>query len=370
MRRPDIAGVQVVYSWKSLETAKDQYDFSQIERDLAYLAGLDRKLFIQIQDRFFEDRSTATCPPICSRSRSTAAAWCRRSDNPGENQPEGHGWVAQQWNPQCASDFRNCCRRSRKKFDGRVCGRQPAGERPPTSTSKNDKTGFTCDGYFAATLENIAFARKEFSKSHVVQYTNFWPCEWDNDREFMSRAFEFAKQNGIGLGGPDIVPYKKAQMKNSYPFFNRYKGQLSLVAMAVQEPTLTYTNPETEEAIYARRVRRRSRRTTSGVDVIFWSATSPWLRAAMAAAQSNVRPAGSGAGLRTPRGSAQACAARARPCAGMTRARDHRRHGLARVTQPVLREAHQLLIAARQRLRRWSASRPPASLRNSARSKR
>ena len=122
--------------------------------------------------------------------------------------------------------------------------------------TKNDKTGFTCDRYFEATLENIAFARKVFSKSHVVQYTNFWPCEWDNDRKYMSRAFEFAKRNRIGLGGPDIVPYKKAQMKNSYPFFNRYKGQLSLVAMAIQEPTLTYTNPETEKEVYARRIRR------------------------------------------------------------------------------------------------------------------
>lgn len=30
-------------------------------------------------------------------------------------------------------------------------------------------------------------------------------------------------------------------MKNAYPFFNQYKGRLSLVAMAIQEPTLTYT---------------------------------------------------------------------------------------------------------------------------------
>ena len=99
-----------------------------------------------------------------------------------------------------------------------------------------------------------------------MQYANFWPCEWDNDRKFMSRAFEFAKQKRIGLGGPDIVPYKKAQMKNSYPFFNRYKGKLSLVAMAVQEPTLTYTNPETKKKFtreefvaFARGLPRRGR---------------------------------------------------------------------------------------------------------------
>src|SRR5215218_8934788 len=56
LRRPDIAGVQVVYSWKSLETAPGRYDFSQIEHDLGYLESLNRKLFIQLQDRFFDVR--------------------------------------------------------------------------------------------------------------------------------------------------------------------------------------------------------------------------------------------------------------------------------------------------------------------------
>ena len=107
-------------------------------------------------------------------------------------------------------------------------------------------------------------------KSHVVQYVNFWPCEWNNDKKFMSRAFEFAHANGIGLGGPDIVPYKKAQMKNSYPFFNQYKGKLSLVAMAVQEPTLTYTNPETKKP-FTREEFVAFAQDYLGVDIIFWA---------------------------------------------------------------------------------------------------
>jgi hypothetical protein len=32
-------------------------------------------------------------------------------------------------------------------------------------------------------------------------------------------------------------------VKNSYPFFNQYRGKLGFVGMAVQEPTLTYKNP-------------------------------------------------------------------------------------------------------------------------------
>jgi hypothetical protein len=48
LARSDIAGVQVVYDWRSLEPAKDRYDFSTIETDLASASAQHRKLFIQI----------------------------------------------------------------------------------------------------------------------------------------------------------------------------------------------------------------------------------------------------------------------------------------------------------------------------------
>jgi hypothetical protein len=199
-----------------------------------------------------------------------------QADNPGENQPEGHGWVTQQWNPAVRERFQKLLSALAKEFDGRVWGINLP-ESAADVDAKNDQTGFTCDKYFAATLENIAHARKVFSKSHVVQYANFWPCEWENDEKYMSRVFEFAKQNRIGLGGPDIVPYKKAQMKNSYPFFHQYKGQLSLVAMAIQEPTLTYTNPDTNKK-FTRDEFVAFAEDYLGVDVIFWAVSSPWLK--------------------------------------------------------------------------------------------
>jgi len=273
--RPDIAGVQVVYSWKSLERARDQYDFTQIERDLAYLETLNRKLFVQVQDRFFEVQHQ-NVPAYLLEEPIYNGGLVAQSDNPGENQPEGHGWVTQQWNPAVRERFQRLLAALAQKFDGRVWGVNLPESSADVDT-KNDKTGFTCDRYFDATLENIAYARKVFSKSHVVQYTNFWPCEWDNDRKYMSRAFEFAKQHRIGLGGPDIVPYRKGQMKNSYPFFNRYKGQLSLVAMAIQEPTLTYTNPQTGKK-FTREEFIAFAEGYLGVDVIFWSTSSPWLK--------------------------------------------------------------------------------------------
>ncbi len=53
LARPDIAGAQVVYTWRQLEPKKGEYHFRLIEADLALTERADRKLFLQIQDRFF-----------------------------------------------------------------------------------------------------------------------------------------------------------------------------------------------------------------------------------------------------------------------------------------------------------------------------
>ena len=197
-------------------------------------------------------------------------------DNPGENQPEGRGWVAQQWNPEVRKRYQELLRALAQRFDGRIAGVNL----PETAVgvdTRRDRTGFSCDTYFAAELENITFARRIFTKSPVVLYANFWPCEWNDDKKYMSRTFELAQAQGFGLGGPDIVPWRKGQMNNSYRFFNQYKGKLALVAMAVQEPTLTYTNPKTGKK-FTREEFVDFAENYLGVNIIFWSTSTPWLR--------------------------------------------------------------------------------------------
>lgn len=163
-----------------------------------------------------------------------------------------------------------------EKFDGRVFGVNL----PETAIDPNikrGKTGFSCKKHFNAEIENLAFAKKVFKQSHVIQYVNFWPCEWNNDHKYMSCLVAFAQRNHVGLGGPDIVPNKQAQMKNAYPFFHQYKGKLSLVAMTVQEPTLTYTNPKTKKP-FTRHEFANYAENYLGVGLIFWSTSSPWLK--------------------------------------------------------------------------------------------
>lgn len=274
VERKDISGVQIVYSWKSLEPSQGQYDFSRIDADLAFLEKRGKHLFVQLQDRFFQ-LDARHLPRYLLEEPQYRGGLAPQRDNPGEGQPEGHGWVAMQWNPAVRARFQALLTALARHVDGRVYGINLP-ETAADIDQEKDRTGFNCDLYFAAELANIRHARQVFRKSHVVQYVNFWPCGWNDENGYFTRFFEIAARERIGAGGPDIVPNRPSQMKNSYPFLNRYKGKLSLVAMAVQEPTLTYTNPETQKP-YTREEFVAFARDYLGVDVIFWSLSSPWL---------------------------------------------------------------------------------------------
>jgi hypothetical protein len=273
--RPDIEGAQVVYPWRMLEPEKGEYDFSAIEADLARTDARGKQLFAQIQDRFFLP-TARNVPQYLLDDPEYGGGLARQYDNPGEGEPVGQGWIAMQWNPAVRARFQALLQALAERFDGRLYGMNlPETSFDPFAEEGGDD-GFTCDAYFDATLDNMRAARAAFEDTQVVQYVNFWPCEWNNDHRYMQRAFALAVEEGIGVGGPDIVPRRRAQMKNSYPFFNRHKDDLPLIAMAIQEPTLSYTNPETGQK-FTREEFVAFARDYLGVDVIFWSVESPWL---------------------------------------------------------------------------------------------
>ncbi|MFE2227782.1 hypothetical protein [Streptomyces kronopolitis] len=269
--RPDVAGVQLVVPWKAMERKKDQYDFSEIDRALKYVQDRHKKLFIQVQDRFFQ--APSRLPDYLKDPEYKGGAAPTKNDNglgPGKA-----GTVAAQWNPQVRDRFQKLLKAMAEKFDGRLAGVNL----PETATevdTKKDRTGYSDDAYFKAELDNMAYGKKVFTKTQFIQYVNFWPGEWNNSRKYMSRTFEFAKKHGIGLGGPDVLPGAKPQLENSYPFFKKYRGQLPMVAMAVQEPDFEYKNPETKKP-YTRQEFVDFGSNTLGADGLFWATSAPWL---------------------------------------------------------------------------------------------
>jgi hypothetical protein len=273
--RPDIAGAQILYIWKNLEPRKGQYDFSMIEHDLAIARAHHKQFWLQIEDRFFQVNAR-WLPEYLLTDPEYGGGWAPQYDDRGGSQV-AHGWVARQWDPKVRARYQALIAALARQFDGRILGFNL--EESAAGISRDSPPqGYSCDAYFEATKDNILFARAAFKRSQVVQYVNFWPCEWGNDRGYMSRFFEFAAANRIGVGGPDIVPNRPGQMRNSYPFIHDYRDKVPVVAMAIQEPTLEYINPATQKP-FTREEFVAFATGYLGVDIIFWARTSPWLSA-------------------------------------------------------------------------------------------
>ena len=87
-----------------------------------------------------------------------------QTNQDAEHQPHGAGWVAMQWNPAVRERFQALLSALAGQFDGRIYGINL----PESSVDidpEKDITGFDCDDYFAAEVENIRHARKVFRKS-------------------------------------------------------------------------------------------------------------------------------------------------------------------------------------------------------------
>jgi hypothetical protein len=277
--RRDIAGAEIIYVWRNLEPSRGEYDFSMIEHDLALTRARGKELFVEVGDRFFAPHAR-WLPRYILDEPQYGGGLARQFDNsqPGRA-PVPKGWIARQWDPEVRARFQALLAALAERFDGRIAGIILT-ETAVTVDRDAPPEGWDCDRYFEAETENALFARRAFGRSDVVQYVNFWPCGWANARPYMSRFFELAAANGIGVGGPDIVPYRPGQMANSYPFIRAYGDKVPLVAMAIQEPTLEYLNPQTGER-FAREEFERFAVDYLGVDIIFWSKETPWLRSGL-----------------------------------------------------------------------------------------
>jgi hypothetical protein len=278
--RPDISGAQVIYVWRNLERRRGEYDFSMIEHDLALTRARHKGLFVEVLDRFFTPNARHL-PQYMLDEPEYGGGLARQYDDsrPGQAWTPA-GWVVRQWDPEVRARFQALLAALAARFDGRIEG-VILTETAVTVDRDAPPEGFDCDAYFAAE-ENILFARRAFARAQVVQYVNFWPCGWNNAHSYMSRFFDFAAANCIGVGGPDIVPNRPGQMRNSYPFIRAFRDRVPLVAMAIQEPTLEYLNPDTGRP-FTRAEFEAFATGYLGVDIIFWSKDAPWLRGGAAA---------------------------------------------------------------------------------------
>lgn len=271
-------GVQVAYSWNQLEHTKDKYDFSLIKEDLKFLKKSKKKLFIQIQDVSF------------SPQRNFAPKYLREEPiyNGGANKTYSfkdydeteythEGWATRRWDAEVQKRLHKLYAALGKEFDGIVEGINTAETSVNFgSVGKLHPSGFTCLRYKEAVTENLAALKKAFSKSTVIVYANFMPgCRVPGlATTLLKDVYEFAWANKIGVGGPDLFPYKKEQ--KSYPLITSSYKKVP-TGLAVQDGNYRYTNPNTNKRITAEEIYQFAEDELH-LTYIFWGTENPFFR--------------------------------------------------------------------------------------------
>lgn len=270
-------GAQLKYTWRELEPQKDHYDFHSIYDDLEFLKKHHKKLFVQLQDVTFDTARINIPDYLIENPLYNGGADIQYQTNDVDSIIRQDGFVARRWDPLVAGRFYKLLSELGKKFDGKIEGICL----PETSvgfgeTGKLYPPGFTPDVYRDAIINQMKALRKAFPHSVVIQYANFMPGEWLpwNDRGYLESLYRFAEENNIGMGGPDIKIYKKAQMNHSYKFLKQYSDYIK-TGMAVQWGNYEEINPKTGKQVTIAEILEFGENEI-GTDYIFWCTQEPY----------------------------------------------------------------------------------------------
>jgi hypothetical protein len=274
----NIDGAQVIYTWRLLERGKDEYNFAPIWENLELLAAHGKKLWIQLQDVSFSE-SRRNVPDYLLNDPAYHGGVAPQYTIPGENESKAviSGWVARRWDPAVRERFHKLLMALGREFDGKIEGiNLPETAIVFGGSGRLFPDGFTHQSYRDAIVINLKALKKAFPKSIPMQYANFVPGEWrpTEDKGYLRGVYVAARDAGVAVGGPDLMPYRPGQMKSSYPLIREFSASIP-AGIAVQDGNLAEINPETGNPVTVNELLDFAT-SYLRVDYIFWGMEEPY----------------------------------------------------------------------------------------------
>lgn len=222
------AGAQIMYAWKQLEPRKGQYDFSIIHEDYNYLLSFGKRLFIQLQDATFNPEFISVPDYVLSREYDGGAIYQRNESGDPE------GWVAKRWNDKVQERFALLLTELGREFDGKIEGINL--QETAIGVGQEYDPSFTPELYVEAIKANMFSMKKAFPESTTMQYANFMPGEWLpwENYGYLSSIYKYGEDIGVGLGGPDLMVQRKAQLNHALAMMHEREYTVPL-GVAVQD---------------------------------------------------------------------------------------------------------------------------------------
>ena len=250
-----------------------------LKEDLKFLKKSGKKLFIQFGDASFSMQYNFA-PKYLQKEPIYNGGANKQYKFRNNNEADYYeaGWVTRRWDPEVQKRLHKLYAALGKEFDGVVEGINTEETSVIFGSGKLHPPGFSFQRYREAITENLAALKKAFPKSTVIVYANFMPGGYlpSEDTTLLKAVYEFAWANNIGVGGPDLFPYKPGQMNNSYGFIkDSYKKVPS--SLAVQDGNYNYINPKTNKLIKAEEIYQFAENELH-LTYIFWGTENPYFQ--------------------------------------------------------------------------------------------
>jgi hypothetical protein len=273
-----IAGAQLTYAWRELEPERDRYDLQPLRDDLDFLTRHGKRLFVQIQDLSFDD-AIVNVPNYLLTDSTFGGGVARKYEfeGAGDAMATSDGWVARRWDPAVRARFKRLLQALGREFDGRIEGVNLTETAIDFGGSgKLHPPGFTYERYVEGVMALMTAARAAFPRSYVIEYANFMPGESlpADDHGYLRRVYAHADRIGVGVGGPDLLPYRQGQQNHSYPLIAA-RGPRTVAGVAVQWGNLADRNPATGQRVTVAELARFAREDLR-LDFVFWGTQEPY----------------------------------------------------------------------------------------------
>lgn len=270
LNHPAIAGAQVRYTWRELEPARDQYDFRPVVDDIATLAAHGKRLFIQVQDVTFSENL-----PVPDYLMSDAfGGGAERKWESGASGVQFDGWMARRWDAQVRGRFTRLLDTLGNVVAARIAGINLPETATAFDNGKAPPRGYSPDAYAEGIKLLMSAARRAFPHAVVIQYANFMPGDDPPSTPFLRAIYAHAAAIGVGIGGPDILPFRRFQRLNSLPLIGGRPAHV-VAGMAVQDGNLMDVNPATGQRVTVAELYRYAVHELR-LDYIFWGTEEPF----------------------------------------------------------------------------------------------
>ena len=272
---PNIAGAQIKYTWRELEPQRDHYDFAQIAEDLSTLTRHNKRLWVQLQDVSFGAENRVVPDYLLDDPAFGGGVASQYEGEPPNSRFVGR--MARRWDPAVRARFAKLLDTLGRVFDGKIEGLNFA--ETAFSVGADDTrhpAGFTYDGYARAIRAMISAGHAAFRRSRVMVYANFMPGEWlpDDDHGYLRDIYAYADSIGVGVGGPDLLPFRRGQRNHALRFIAA-RGATTVAGLAVQDGNLAERNPVTGTRVSVDELLHFATDTLR-LDYIFWGIEEPY----------------------------------------------------------------------------------------------